>query len=66
MEKEICLSLDVPEKQLTVLGDEELLDKVLNNLLSNAIRYAKSQVTAEVHAEGERILASTFDYEGEF
>lgn len=61
MEKGIALSLDAPGKSPLVLGEEELLDKVLDNLLSNAIRYAKSQVTAEVRTQGDHILVSVLD-----
>lgn len=61
MERGIVLSVDAPEKGIKVLGEEGLLDKVLDNLVSNAIRYAKGQVTARACGEGDRVLVSVLD-----
>jgi signal transduction histidine kinase len=48
-----------------VAGDRDSLDRLLVNLLDNAVRYAKSRVTVTVHPEGEwAILAVTDDGPG--
>lgn len=41
-EQQIRLIVDEPAQELTVLANEELLSKILDNLLSNALRYAKT------------------------
>lgn len=46
---------------LAVLGDEELLGNVLDNLVSNALRYAKTAVTVAVAAEGGCVQISVLD-----
>ena len=49
------------DKVLAVLGDEELLGKVLDNLVSNAVRYAKTAVTVAVAAERGCVQISVLD-----
>ena len=44
-----------------VLGDEELLGKVLDNLVSNAVRYAKTSVAVVVTEENRHIQISVLD-----
>ena len=39
MAKGIEVSIDIPEKSVYVLGNEEAFDRILNNLISNAIKY---------------------------
>jgi signal transduction histidine kinase len=39
VEKGLALSLDCPEEALTVWGDADELDRILNNLVSNAVKY---------------------------
>ncbi len=41
-EKQIRLIAEEPKQELTVLGNGELLSKILDNLFSNALRYAKT------------------------
>ena len=41
-EKQIRLVADEPAQELSVLANGELLSKILDNLLSNALRYAKN------------------------
>ncbi len=41
-EQQIRLIVDEPAQELTVLANGELLSKILDNLLSNALRYAKT------------------------
>lgn len=37
--KDFEVSIDIPDKNIYVLGNEEALDRILNNLISNAIKY---------------------------
>lgn len=39
LQKEFTVELSIPEQDFFVLGDRESIDRILNNLLSNAIRY---------------------------
>ena len=49
------------EQSITVYGEEELFGKVLENLLTNAIRYAKTTVKIFVKAEKEQVAISVLD-----
>lgn len=44
-----------------VYGEEELLGKILENLLTNAIRYAKTTVTISVNSEEKQVAISVSD-----
>lgn len=57
----ISLTLVPFEKSIMVYGEEELLGKILENLLTNAIRYAKTTVTIAVKAEKRQIIISVSD-----
>lgn len=48
-------------KGLTLNTDEELLDKILSNLISNALRYAKSNVTISTAESTEGIFIDVTD-----
>lgn len=39
LQKEFAVDLSIPEQRLYVQGEKESLDRILNNLLSNAVRY---------------------------
>lgn len=39
LQKEFTVDISIPEEKLFVQGEKESLDRILNNLLSNAIRY---------------------------
>lgn len=39
LQKEFTVELSIPEQKIFVQGDQESIDRILNNLLSNAIRY---------------------------
>ncbi len=41
---DISIKVDVPVKNIRVLGDEEKLQRAITNILSNCIRYAKSTI----------------------
>ncbi|MDO4286084.1 MAG: HAMP domain-containing sensor histidine kinase [Eubacteriales bacterium] len=51
----IRLSLEPFCEKLTVMGDGELLSQALDNLLSNAVRYAKTAVTVRVETKEETV-----------
>ena len=61
VQQEISLVLAPFEQSITVYGEEELFGKVLENLLTNAIRYAKTTVKIFVKAEKEQVAISVLD-----
>ena len=61
LQKGVTLAAPAVDGTLAVLGDEELLGKVLDNLVSNAVRYAKTAVTVAVAAERGRVQISVLD-----
>lgn len=46
--KEKCMTLDVPAAKEIFWGDREIILEVMENLLSNALRYAKERVKIKV------------------
>ena len=61
VQQEISLVLAPFEQSITVYGEEELFGKVLENLLTNAIRYTKTTVKIFVKAEKEQVAISVLD-----
>lgn len=61
LQKGAALRMDAPDPELAALGEEELLDQVLDNLLTNAIRYARSAVTVSLKADNDRALVAVAD-----
>lgn len=61
LKKEIAVSLLPFDKTICAFGDEELICRVLENLLTNAIRYAKTVVTVSVTVEKELLCISVSD-----
>jgi two-component system sensor histidine kinase CssS len=61
LQKGVVLAAPVVDETLAVLGDEELLGKVLDNLVSNAVRYAKTSVAVVVTEENRHIQISVLD-----
>ncbi len=55
------LRIELSGTSAPVRGDSTLLARVLDNLLSNALRYAQGQVRIEVHATPEGTQASVVD-----
>ena len=51
-EKSIDMRLDIPEEQLPVRADRHYLERILENLLSNAAKYAKSYLELRVERTG--------------
>lgn len=42
LQKEFAVDISLPEQNIFVQGDKESIERILNNLLSNAIRYGSS------------------------
>lgn len=61
LKRRITVSLVPFEESLCAHGDEELICKVLENLLTNAIRYAKTTVTVSVTPEEKYLCISVTD-----
>lgn len=57
----VSLLLSSSNQNMIAYSEEELLSKVLENLLTNAIRYAKTVVTVSVRAEGKQAVISVSD-----
>lgn len=55
------LVYDFDETAVTVEGDEASFLKVFNNLVSNALRYAKTTVTLRAHKDHDRIILMVED-----
>lgn len=55
MQKKIALSFEDIHTDLEAVCDEELLEKIIDNILSNAVRYAKSQVFVSVKENADKI-----------
>lgn len=61
VQQAISLTLVPFEESITVYGEEELFGKVLENLLTNAIHYAKTTVTIAVKVEKRQVAISVLD-----
>lgn len=57
----ISIQVDTYDETETVLGDGEMICKVLENFLTNALRYARSQVTVSVRPAGKQISICVAD-----
>ncbi|MCR4892349.1 MAG: HAMP domain-containing histidine kinase [Lachnospiraceae bacterium] len=57
----VTLNLELAGYEITAMGEEELLTRVLDNLISNAIRYAKTEVVISVKEQGDQVLISVMD-----
>lgn len=60
-QKQVELCLSSADDSLLALGDEDLLAHVLDNLLSNAIRYARLRVSVTAYSENGHILIIVCD-----
>lgn len=54
-QKSLSISLSAQEGRHFVLADESLLDKIFDNLFSNAIRYAQTAISINVSEQEDRI-----------
>lgn len=51
-EQRLTVELSLPETAVTVLGDQEALERILHNLVQNALRYARSRFAICVRKTG--------------
>lgn len=64
LEKQV--TIDVPGDSIKIIGDREKLRRLFGNLLANAVRHAKKQVTVRAHlADDERSLQIIIQDDGE-
>lgn len=54
--------LDLPDGEVWVVGDEELLRRAVGNLLDNALKYSEGTVELRVALEGGEAVVSVRDY----
>jgi signal transduction histidine kinase len=59
--KQVRLSFDFNEPHIFYDCVEELISRAVNNLLSNAIRYAKSEIILSCHKKANQIIISISD-----
>ena len=62
-EKQVSLSVELPESAVCVLGDWDALELVFNNLLDNALKYTPSNgiVRVRVRSESEEVFVEIED-----
>jgi len=53
-QKKIELSLDMPKKDIGIRSDKSLLELILENFLSNAIKYSHPETSVKVHVSEDR------------
>lgn len=64
LQKEFAVDLSIPEQRLYVQGEKESLDRILNNLLSNAVRYGSEgkYIGLFLREEGDFIVVEVVDH----
>lgn len=57
------VQIEIPDETMYVLGNEEAFNRVMNNLLSNAIRYGSDGKTIGLHVSeaGQRVRIEVWD-----
>ncbi|MBC2575153.1 sensor histidine kinase [Peptostreptococcus canis] len=59
-ERNIEFAFDI-DGDFTIIGDEDMIQRAFSNIISNAIRYAKSKIDIECKSEGEKLYLSIKD-----
>lgn len=59
--RDVSVRVCAPEEEVAALATEELLGSVLDNVLSNAVRYAESEVCASVLVKGDSASVEVSD-----
>jgi len=57
-ERQLEVATDIPENAVTIMANENALQRVLQNLLQNAGRYAKSSLEVSVEERTEEVFVS--------
>ena len=60
-EKGITLSSGLPEMPVRVLADEDMVHKIITNLLGNAIKYARHTIRLTVNVSGKNAILEVSD-----
>ena len=60
-ERGITITLDEDAPDIYILGTEDLVDDILDNLLSNAVRYCRKQIRISVQNEDEIVTVQVAD-----
>jgi signal transduction histidine kinase len=62
-EKDVVIKVDSDDKMLHVKADLALVDRTIQNLISNAIKYCKAgdSITVAIKKDGEKIWVSVID-----
>lgn len=55
-ERELAVELELPESGVTVAGDREALERILHNLIQNALRYARSYFRICLHRDRKSVV----------
>ena len=59
------LSVDLGKEPVSVSGSEEMMERALSNILTNALRYAQTEITLSLNAEdGNAVITVEDDGEG--
>lgn len=59
------LSVHIEEDPVSVSGCEEMMERALSNILTNALRYARTKITLSLHTEnGNAVMTVEDDGEG--
>lgn len=63
LQKEFTVDISIPEENLFVWGDRDSIDRILTNLLSNAIRYGSDgkYIGIALHSEGRFVYIDVAD-----
>ena len=56
------ISIEMPEFRSTVLADPDRLERILTNLLSNALKYSDGTVEVKVEEGGDEVKISVIDH----
>ncbi|MFC4209854.1 histidine kinase [Pedobacter petrophilus] len=64
IENNINLNVNLPEKSFTAFVDREAFIKICNNLISNAIKYARSRAEISLHPAAGAYFSVSFENDG--
>ncbi|MBN2765293.1 MAG: response regulator [Paludibacteraceae bacterium] len=59
--KDLNIVLQMPDEEITNCIDKEAFNKIISNLLSNAMKYAKKEITIVLNADSENLSISVAD-----